>query len=136
MCWFSRISLEIMKKKKKKKVFMTWFNTRDSGLIKNLCSQLPRLSFMEKVMLRVWWNHHGVIHFELFFLNHNHSMQTYILNSCNKCMKIFKENALHSSIGETFSFMITQGHIQQESHRKILDFGWVILSIIFTKPCT
>ena len=52
-----------------------------------------------------------------------HSTNT--LNNRNVCMKIFSENALYSTIGEFLSFsMITQDHIQQESHKKKL--GWSI----------
>ena len=58
-----------------------------------------------------------------------HSIQTDSLNSCNVSMKIFKENVLYSSIGETLCFsMIMQGHFQQDSYReKILDLGWSVL---------
>ena len=54
-------------------------------------------------------------------LNHNQILlaDLYSLNCCNMCMKIFWEKASHTSIEETlYLSMITQGHIQQESHSK------------------
>ena len=43
-------------------------------------------------------------------------------------MKMFYENTQHSSMEETLRFSkITQGHIQEESRRKKLDLGWLVL---------
>ena len=53
------------------------------------------------------------------------SMLTYILNSCNMCVKIFEENALHLLMGEVlYSTMITQDQKY-----------WIPLTI-FTRLCT
>ena len=54
-----------------------------------------------------WFNHIG-------FLNHRHSIQTCILNSCNVYMK-FLENTQHPSIGGTLCFsLITQESLNQK----------------------
>ena len=47
------------------------------------------------------------------------------LNKLRKeSVKISQENVSHSSVGEMLCFsMIKQGHFQQESHGKILDFS-------------
>ena len=44
------------------------------------------------------------------------------------CMKIFLEDAPHSSIGETCFSMIMPGHIQQESHRKKY---WILAGLFY-----
>ena len=77
------------------------------------------------VMLCVWLDNRNIIHLE-FLTPLKHSMHTYTLNSCNECMKIFQENVLHSSIGETFCFsMITQCCIQQNLAGKNIGFRLV-----------
>ena len=54
--------------------FMTMFNEGSSELMEmNLHSLLPKTELHgRKVMLYVWWDHHGIIHYE--FLNHNQTL--------------------------------------------------------------
>ena len=57
----------------------------------------------KKDLQRVWKDHHDIIHF-VFIFNHKHSVKTYPVDGWNVYMDIFKENALHSSIGKLVAF--------------------------------
>ena len=49
---------------------MTMFNAKGNRLMRmNLRSLPQRQNFMEE---KLWWDHHGIIHFE--FLNHNQTL--------------------------------------------------------------
>ena len=111
-------------------------NAKGCGLTRMNHHSLPkRQSFMEGKLCCLY----GVITMVLLILSFFfYRIQTFSLNSCKVCNKIYLENAWLSSRGKTYFFMMVQSHIQQESRRKDI---WLMLIYpapysIFTRPCT
>ena len=95
---------------------------------------LSGLSQRQSFMLCVWLDHHGIIYFDFFFflIAVSYTMQTY-----NQCISAWKSLKKHSTIVNRRNvelLHVNSNHIQQKSHRKILDWSRVVLSHTLYSP--
>ena len=83
-------------------------------------------SHTKKVLLSVWWDIHGIIYWELLPFNTTLTADIYCTQLEKLKEKITENRLVHDKV--YFLHDNARPHISKSTHKKLLEFGWKILS--------